>query len=90
MFVPNAFTPNADGLNDLFPAHRFVSEGGFYEFKVFNRWGEKLWQSNNPLENWDGTVHGKLVPEGIYVYLVNWVGCDNFRRTASGNISVMR
>ena len=90
MFVPNAFTPNGDGHNDVFPAHRFQSEGGFYEFKVFDRWGAKLWESHNPYENWDATVKGRIVPEGVYVYLVNWVGCDNRRRSASGNISIMR
>ncbi len=90
LFVPNAFTPNGDGLNDVFPAHRYQSEGGFYDFKVFNRWGEKIWESKNPSENWDATIKGRMVPEGVYVYLVNWVGCDNQRRSASGNISVMR
>jgi len=90
MFVPNAFTPNGDGLNDVFPAHKFQSDGGFYQFKVFDRWGEKLWETENPAENWDGTVKGRIVPEGVYVYLVNWIGCDNQRRNASGNISVMR
>jgi gliding motility-associated-like protein len=90
MYVPSAFTPNGDGWNDVFPGHGFRSDDGFYEMKVFNRWGEKLWEANKPALNWDGRINNQIVPEGVYIYMVNWIGCDNRRRSLSGNVSVLK
>jgi gliding motility-associated-like protein len=58
--------------------------------KVYNRWGEKLWEANKPALNWDGRIKDQIVPEGVYIYMVNWIGCDNRRRSLSGNVSVLR
>jgi gliding motility-associated-like protein len=63
--MPNAFIPNdSDPLNQRFePVFSFVPER--YEITVYNRLGSKIWQGTEP---WDGTVNGKFVPEGVYVY----------------------
>jgi gliding motility-associated-like protein len=67
-FVPNTFTPNGDGLNDVLQAYG----NGVTRFKmeVFNRWGEKIFETNDINEGWDGTFKGKDVPPGVYVYTV--------------------
>ncbi|MFK7924334.1 MAG: gliding motility-associated C-terminal domain-containing protein, partial [Bacteroidia bacterium] len=72
IFIPNAFSPNDDGHNDVF----FVSGEGMrtFELQIFNRWGELLAQSNDPSYRWDGrSRQGFAVPEGVYVYRVQAV-----------------
>lgn len=68
IYVPSAFTPNGDGLNDTFFPVTFGLENPIYSFRVFNRWGEQLFESQTQGEGWDGTFEGKKVPEGVYVY----------------------
>ncbi len=68
--LPNSFTPNGDGANDLFtpfPGWRFVES---IEMKIFNRWGNLVWQTENPNINWDGTdqENGKELNDGVYLY----------------------
>ena len=66
--LPNTFTPNADGFNDLYipRQNRFVRE---VEFKVFNRWGNLVFETKNPNIQWNGEdLNGKELPEGTYFY----------------------
>jgi gliding motility-associated-like protein len=65
--VPNAFTPNADGRNDIFlPKYQCLL--GNYELKVFNRWGQLLFNSRNAGNGWDGSYAGQQQPMGTYVW----------------------
>ncbi len=72
-FVPNAFTPNSDGNNDEFKV-AFNCNVVYYLLQVYNRWGEKVFESHNYLEGWDGTYKGKQQPAGVYVYLLTYSG----------------
>jgi gliding motility-associated-like protein len=66
--LPNTFTPNGDGFNDLFIPYPycFVER---VEFRVFNRWGEQVWETNDPDLNWNGTNRsGQNLPDGTYYY----------------------
>ncbi len=90
IFMPNAFTPNDDGLNDLFPNVKYEVKGAFYDLKLFNRWGEKLMESSTPDGNWDGFIWGKPAPEGVYVFKLTWIGCDNYIRTQYGDFTLLR
>ncbi len=75
IFMSNAFTPNADGKNDLFkPILEFIPVT--YVFIVYNRWGNKLFETKDFLAGWDGTMNGKPVAEGVYLYSVNAVAKD--------------
>jgi gliding motility-associated-like protein len=66
VYIPNAFTPNGDGINDTFG---IKGEGSFeYNLAVFNRWGEKIFESQNPGQQWDGTYKNQPVQPGEYVY----------------------
>jgi gliding motility-associated-like protein len=68
--IPNAFTPNGDGLNDLFkPVLLGVHE---YVFRIFNRWGEQLFETRDPSEGWDGRVNGSPAPAESYVYSITF------------------
>lgn len=90
IFMPNAFTPNGDELNDLYPMNQFKVKGSLYTIKLYNRWGEKLVDFTSPDMNWDGTINGIPAPEGVYVYYVNWIGCDNYMRTLTGDFTLLR
>jgi gliding motility-associated-like protein len=69
LFVPNAFTPNGDGMNDTFKA---VSgcQLSFFRMEIFNRWGEFLFSSTDISIGWDGIYEGKLCPGDGYVYKI--------------------
>lgn len=68
-YVPNAFTPNGDGNNDEFRVS--VSNYTSFRLLVFDRWGEKLFETDNPATGWDGTYRGKPLNPGVYVYYVD-------------------
>ena len=70
LFMPNAFSPNRDGKNDVFR----IPEGtsiGLKEFSVFDRWGNKVFSTNNISQVWNGTLNGQPSPAGVYVYFIS-------------------
>jgi len=69
IYVPNAFTPDGNGLNDrLKPAYAGIKK--LYYFTVYNRWGQKVFSTNNTRDGWDGKVGGKIPATGTYVWLL--------------------
>ena len=77
-YIPNSFTPDADAINDEFFGQ---GEGyDFYSFVVYDRWGEKIFESNNDQFHWDGTFKGRQVQMGTYsyrFYVIDWQGHDH-------------
>jgi gliding motility-associated-like protein len=73
LYVPSAFTPNGDGMNDEF---KVVTRGvGLFSLQIFNRWGELVFESEDPNKGWDGTYHGeKITSTDVYVYTVKAKG----------------
>ena len=91
LLFPNAFSPNGDGLND--ELHCICFHVSSYQLKVFNRWGELLFSSNDPDIGWDGTLHNQRCPIGTYVYQVVYTLDDGTTQThgvKSGNITLLR
>jgi gliding motility-associated-like protein len=79
--VPNAFTPNGDGLNDCFGIGHW-GEVTVYEFSIFNRWGELVFTTKNPSDCWNGTFNGQKQPAGGYPYVIKAkTPCGNVTRT---------
>lgn len=70
VYVPNAFTPNGDGLNDFFQAIVEGYDASDFNLSLFNRWGAKIFETNSPLNYWDGRVNGRLVEDGVYVWKI--------------------
>lgn len=66
--VPNVFTPNGDGKNDVFCVQTFSVEA--FEAVILNRWGRKVYQWNDPEGGWDGRINGKYATPGTYYYIV--------------------
>ncbi len=86
---PNVFTPGTpDGVNDIW----YVSYKSITEFHcvIFNRWGNKMIELNHPSEGWDGTYRGKLVPAGVYYYVIKAVGSDGHKYDLTGDINIIR
>jgi gliding motility-associated-like protein len=70
LYVPNAFNPN--GVNKVFlPVTVFVDLQN-YDFTIYDRWGQLIFETTEPTQGWDGTFHGKLVEEGIYIYHIQY------------------
>ncbi len=90
VWVPNAFTPNGDGKDDVF----IVRGQGIndFEFGVFNRWGEQIFHSNNMATGWDGTrpVTGENLPPGAYVYYIKGVKTNNEAVNIKGMVNLIR
>jgi gliding motility-associated-like protein len=72
IFVPNTFTPNSDGVNDLFiPISRDIPSEE-YEFAIFNRWGTMIFRTTTPNVGWDGTYKGEVVKDEAYVWKIQY------------------
>ncbi|WP_025833954.1 gliding motility-associated C-terminal domain-containing protein [Bacteroides stercorirosoris] len=88
--VPNAFSPNGDGVNDVFRVkHKSLVRFNAY---VFNRWGQQLyhWGLQNIDAGWDGTAHGKNVPDGVYFIVVEAEGADGVDYKIKSDINILR
>lgn len=88
VFVPNAFTPNHDGLNDVLNVRSVILDA--FTLKIYNRLGELLFETNNLSKSWDGTYKGEDVPAGVYDYFLEGV-CNNHKQILKkGNITLIR
>ncbi len=67
--VPNTFTPNGDGINDCFGVRKWENIQ-LEELSVYNRWGEQVFYSTNPMDCWDGTYKGIAQPSGTFIYII--------------------
>jgi gliding motility-associated-like protein len=74
--IPNVFTPNGDGVNDLYEIHTNGMFEDCLEFKVFNRWGKLIYESNNANILWDGKVEGNDASDGLYYYIFSIYGIE--------------
>ena len=89
LFVPNAFTPNEDNLNDIFPYKDEVVQPAFY-ITIYSRWGEKIFDSREAnTTNWNGYYKGRKVPPTTYMYFMYYRGCDGNTRTDKGTVQVI-
>lgn len=86
LFVPSAFTPNGDGKNEYFEIQGTGIKD--YSLRIFNRWGEQVFYTNDMGVSWDGTSKGALVPSGGYTYLIEYRTWNNKYRMKKGTVSV--
>ncbi len=70
LFIPNAFSPNDDGLNEIFKV--VATEIADFELLIYNRWGEKLFESNDQNKGWNGKYKNKSYPIGVYYYQIKY------------------
>jgi gliding motility-associated-like protein len=94
IFLPNTFTPNGDGKNDVF----YPRGGGLFTIKtlrIFNRWGEVMYEKSNFNANdasagWNGTYKGRVLTPDVYVYTIDVLCDNNTVMTLKGNIALLQ
>lgn len=89
LVMPNTFTPNGDGHNDIFKAKEYRNLSEFHAY-IFNRWGQKLYEWTDPAEGWDGTYHGSEVKTGVYFVLVKARGTDDVIYNIRKDVNLLR
>jgi gliding motility-associated-like protein len=94
-FVPNAFSPNDDGINDVF--RPFFKANALnitqYQMQIYNRWGDLLFTSDDINKGWDGKMNGKLLPPDTYVWLIRYKAegaAKVEQKTLSGDVNLLR
>jgi gliding motility-associated-like protein len=87
--VPTAFTPNNDGLNDILRPILFGIKEMRY-FKIFNRWGQLIFQTKTERVGWDGTLNGIKVPTQVVVWVMEGIGVDNKTYIRKGTSTLVR
>lgn len=91
VFTPNAFTPNGDGNNDYFQFYGNAAGLKYINIMIFDRWGEKLYEADEPTFKWDGMYKGELVPPGVYVYVMKLVFINGHAdEIHKGSLTVIR
>lgn len=88
MFIPNTFTPNGDAVNDEFVIT--LTNLNAYRIRIFNRWGDQLFETNDIFKNWNGLYKGEPVPVGTYFYIINGLDANNMVIKRSGSVTVIR
>ena len=88
LFVPNTFTPNGDGVNDGFGA--WGKDISRFKMQIFNRWGEKIYETPDLAGRWDGTYSGKESPIDTYVWRIDMEERSGKRHTLYGHVNLVR
>lgn len=86
--VPSAFTPNGDGVNDIL----YVRGGPFveFDFRVFNEWGNEVFNTVDSSKGWDGTINGKPQSAGTFIYVVKGTATDGSQIELTGDVTLIR
>lgn len=88
--MPNAFSPNGDGINDIYRAKNSYQSIVEFDAYIFNRWGQKLYEWHDPAGGWDGKFNGKDVKQGVYFVLVKAKGADGRKYNIKKNVNLLR
>ncbi len=91
-YVPNTFTPNGDGVNDLFCPVGTGIDQKQYELVIFDRWGNLIFKSDNPAIGWDGRANGgtMIAQQDVYVWKINVAGSNTGRKRYTGNVNLIK
>ncbi len=90
IYIPNAFTPNGDGINDVFFAHGNDLVGRHVEVHIFNRWGQRVYYGTSIEKPWDGRCGEEPCPEGVYVYRIFYKNQEGKVYRFMGNVNLIR
>lgn len=86
--VPNAFTPNGDGLNDTLKFYGLPTKNA--SLNIYNRWGKLIHSSSQNTPEWDGTINGSLASEGTYLYEISFKTPEGVKRTQKGTFALIK
>ena len=88
LYIPNTFTPNNDGRNDFFLA--YGNNVAKFRMRVYNQWGEFIYESQNLIQGWDGTYRGRQQPTGVYVYYIDVTFNNGVTKIFKGTVTLLR
>lgn len=89
-FIPEAFTPNGDGLNDVFRVFNLGYYQKLVDFRIYNRWGHEVFNTINAKQGWDGTMNGVPQDMGVYYYQVIVSNPDGKQKSLKGSVTLIR
>jgi gliding motility-associated-like protein len=92
LYIPNAFSPNNDGINDEFRSFGPLGGRQDFELAVFARWGDRVFYSNDPNEGWNGRQHntGTLLPQGVYIYHLTFKNANGLPISRKGWVNLLK
>lgn len=90
VFIPNAFSPNGDGKNDVFRVGTIRNMINVQEFRIFNRWGQEMFYTNDIRQGWDGSYKGKKQDPGTYYYMVRVAYANGKTKFIKGDVTLVR
>ncbi|WP_207494987.1 gliding motility-associated C-terminal domain-containing protein [Aridibaculum aurantiacum] len=88
IFIPNVFTPNGDGRNDIFRV--YGNDLAAVDLRIFNQWGEMIYETRDMQRGWDGSYKGRQQPVGVYVYAASITLRDGSNIVKKGSFSLVR
>jgi gliding motility-associated-like protein len=89
ILMPDAFSPNNDGLNDVFRVKYPFAVTDFH-FLVTNRWGQTVFETNDIHKGWNGTFKGEPPLEGIYVWVISYTDINNNSQQLKGTVTLLK
>lgn len=90
LLLPTGFSPNGDGVNDVFRVARYLNIKELKWFRVFNRWGQMIFETNNIETGWDGKFNDELQPLSTYVWTIRGITKDGEEINESGNVTLVK
>ena len=92
LYIPNSFTPNNDGINDVFIPQTEIINSAYYSLIIFDRWGNKIFETNNYKQGWDGKVKNTntLAQQDVYVWKVNLIDFQNQQHDYFGRVTILK
>lgn len=87
--LPSAFSPNGDGVNDVFKVIHPFPVSSFYLI-IYNRWGQKIFETNDIAQGWNGMINSMYQPTGVYIWTLSLVDNDSLSQTVHGTVTLIR
>jgi gliding motility-associated-like protein len=89
IYMPSAFTPNNDGLNDFFRVPP-SNQNKFIRLQVYNRWGQQVFETKDISKGWNGMSERQLQPVGVYIYFLTMESLNGNKITKQGTVALIR
>ncbi|MBL7910068.1 MAG: gliding motility-associated C-terminal domain-containing protein, partial [Bacteroidia bacterium] len=97
IYIPNAFTPDKNGRNDVFMPYGYGIKEDNYKMEIFDRWGELIFTSTDFRKGWDGSVKGSDInadrgaaQDGVYIYKIQITDLENNKKLYVGHVTLLK
>jgi gliding motility-associated-like protein len=92
VYIPNAFTPDGNGRNDVFMPYGYGIKEDMYKMEIFDRWGELIFNSTEFRKGWDGKVKGSdvIAQDGVYIYKITITDLENNKKNYVGHVTLIK